>query len=96
MREIDLNEILNRYAEDVCIYKIDKEEKQSILYAMKEACEQAIDMCSNNIELIDNYRVNHGIIQSDSKFDDTRDYYINKASILNVKNLIKCNELKNS
>lgn len=83
IEKIDLEKILLKHAKDVIhCNKLDIEEIEDILFAMKEACNQAIDLCTENADADYTYL-------GDSLKADDLEVYVLKNSILNVKNLIQ-------
>ena len=86
MKQINLEEILNKV---IWIETKSDTFKQEILNAMKEACNQTVDLC------VENAAINFIDLTSDKVFDyseclvdDDVDVVINKDSILNTKNQI--------
>ena len=86
MKQINLEEILNKV---IGIETKSDTFKQEILNAMKEACNQTVDLC------VENAAINFIDLTSDKIFDyseclvdDDVDVVINKDSILNTKNQI--------
>ena len=86
MKQINLEEILDKV---IGIETKSDTFKQEILNAMKEACNQTVDLC------VENAAINFIDLTSDKVFDyseclvdDDVDVVINKDSILNTKNQI--------
>lgn len=86
MKQINLEEILDKV---IGIETKSDTFKQEILNAMREACNQTVDLC------VENAAINFIDLTSDKVFDyseclvdDDVDVVINKDSILNTKNQI--------
>lgn len=80
-KEIDLKKILNKHHHFIITMK----GEDSILAAMREACEQAIDLCADNAEADYTWLGSH----SEASIDTDLEVYVLKNSILDCKKFIK-------
>ena len=84
---IDLEQILDDlYDKDYRSSYKTEYPKQCILAAMKEACEQVIDLCAEKAE------IDFKNIEGDTclgNLDPYTEYFVDKESIIAVKDLIK-------
>lgn len=91
MKTVNLNEILEKNG----IFLFENSGKKSIISAMREACEQTIELCAENHKL-KGYTYSHGIernivdLGEEVCVDDKCTNYIStdKQSILNTKTQI--------
>lgn len=81
MKQVNLEEILNKHLANKIILEVDWDDMHLIKKAMQEACNQTVDLCAENAEII-NKKVDYTGERAGGS------YYvpiINKESILDTK-----------
>jgi hypothetical protein len=81
MKKIDLEEILDKYINVEVFGNIFPDTIEVIFKAMKEACNQTIELCAKNAEIKK--------IDLSTEYDDYYEFIVNTESILKTKTQIK-------
>jgi len=75
--------------EPKCVHDTVENVLETIKIAQRDAIDEAVKMCANDVILVENVAVCNSPTADDSKFGRNYDFYIDKQSILQVADKLK-------